>query len=83
MCVGWTERPPVIHVSFSPEAAASAPPGPILRHLSTFFTPSQRVYGGTGAPRPHPPSHPHLHGPLKSQIQLVGQPCCLARIYLL
>lgn len=96
-CTGWTERPLVSHVSLgtsanvsSPEASASAPlvtHPPASRHLTPFILHPSGSMVGLGHPAP-----PHLHsgskhGPgrsiLKSQPQLVGQPCCLACVYLL
>lgn len=71
-------------------------PQPLLVPFSDISAPSllhpSESVVGLGHPVPiHPPTLTlvlnHLHGPgrsiLKSQIQLVGQPCCLARIYLL
>lgn len=67
-------------------------PQPLLVPFSDISAPSllhpSKSMVGQGHPVPiHPPTPTlvlnHLHGPLKSQIQLVGQPCCLARIYLL
>lgn len=96
-CTGWTEHPPVSHcVSWNVSKrvlsrgfclSPSGHPSSNISALTPFILHPSGSMVGLGHPAP-----PHLHsgskhGPgrsiLKSQPQLVGQPCCLACVYLL